>query len=48
MNHELGFDLADFSKLPNISEENIAAIRDSVVPHVPIDVTDKQVRHSYS
>lgn len=44
MAHELGYDLADAIKRQNISKENIAAIRDTKLPHVPDNVTDKMVR----
>lgn len=44
MAHELGYDLDEAIKRQNISRENIVAIRESKLPYVPHNVTDKMVR----
>lgn len=44
MAYELGFDLDEAIKRQNISKENILAIRESKLPHVPDNVTEKLVR----
>ncbi|XP_037039603.1 alpha-tocopherol transfer protein-like [Bradysia coprophila] len=43
MAYELGFDLADAIKRQNISKENIVAIRESKIPHVPDNISDKLI-----
>jgi len=43
MAHELGYDLDEAIKRQNLSKENIAAIRESKVPNVPNNVTDKLI-----
>lgn len=46
MSHELGYDLDEARERQNISKEDIVAIRESKLPYVPDNVTDKMVRHS--
>lgn len=46
MAYELGFDLEEAIKRRNISKEDIVAIRQSKLPYVPEDVTDKMVSYS--
>lgn len=43
MAHELGYDLDEAIKRRNLSKENIIAIRESKLPYVPDNVTDKLV-----
>lgn len=49
MAYELGFDLDEAIKRENISKENIVAIRElireSKLPHVPDNITEKLVRY---
>lgn len=44
MAFELGYDLKEAIKRQEISQDEIAELRESKIPLLPADITDKQVR----
>lgn len=43
MAYELGYDLDEAIKRQNLSKENLITIRESKIPNVPANITDKLV-----